>query len=72
MSTRQLIEKALSNTQVELFNLLINPISHSFALRWHRDDVSEKALEQEEQQALAVWHHGVSEGTPAFIHATII
>ena len=44
----------------ELFNLLINPESHNFALRWHRDDVRETACEDEERQALAIWHHGVS------------
>ncbi|KAF4583944.1 hypothetical protein EYR40_002442 [Pleurotus pulmonarius] len=64
----QLLACDIDNLQMELFNLLINPISHSFALRWHRDDVSEKASEQEEQQALAIWHHGVSEGTPAALY----
>lgn len=43
----------------ELFNLLINPLSHDFALRWHRDDIKEDATEEEEQEALKVWHHGV-------------
>ena len=45
---------------IELFNLLINPGSHEFALRWHRDDVRENASEDEEIKALSVWHHGVS------------
>ncbi|KAM5541644.1 hypothetical protein V8D89_004834 [Ganoderma adspersum] len=49
--------------QMELFNLLINPTSHSFALRWHRDDVREKATEDEEREALGVWHHGVQWNT---------
>lgn len=44
----------------ELFNLLINPEYHNFALRWHRDDVSEKATEEEEHAALQHWHYGVS------------
>ena len=44
----------------ELFNLLINPESHDFALRWHRDDIKATASEEEEREALAVWHHGVS------------
>ncbi|KAF8829898.1 hypothetical protein HHX47_DHR2000329 [Lentinula edodes] len=43
----------------ELFNLLINPLEHSFALRWHRDDVKENALPEEEQAALDKWHTGV-------------
>ena len=43
----------------ELFNLLINPESHDFALRWHRDDVRENSTEEEEVKALNLWHHGV-------------
>ncbi|KAH9927615.1 uncharacterized protein B0H18DRAFT_954320 [Fomitopsis serialis] len=49
--------------QMELFNMLINPESHAFALRWHRDDVREKATEDEERQALSIWHHGVQWNT---------
>jgi hypothetical protein len=48
----------------ELFNLLINPESHEFALRWHRDDIRETASEDEERRALATWHHGVSTTSP--------
>lgn len=44
---------------LELFNLLINPVAHDFALRWHRDDVNEKATSEEEQEALNLWHFGV-------------
>lgn len=44
---------------IELFNLLINPESHEFALRWHRDDVKETAAEDEERESLSIWHHGV-------------
>lgn len=44
----------------ELFNLLINPLEHDFALRWHRDDVRENATAEEEIVALGVWTHGVS------------
>jgi hypothetical protein len=44
----------------ELFNLLINPVVHNFALRWHRDDVRGDATTEEERDALAIWHHGVS------------
>lgn len=45
---------------LELFNLLINPISHDFALRWHRDDIREDASPEEELEALKIWHYGVS------------
>lgn len=41
--------------------MLINPESHDFALRWHRDDIRESATEEEERDALAEWHYGVSE-----------
>ncbi len=44
---------------IELFNLLINPISHDFALRWHRDDVKGDTSLEEEKAALALWNHGV-------------
>jgi hypothetical protein len=44
----------------ELFNLLINPLEHDFALRWHRDDVQENATAEEEVAALSLWTHGVS------------
>lgn len=44
----------------ELSNLLINPLEHDFALRWHRDDVRENATAEEEVVALALWTHGVS------------
>ncbi|KAF9496944.1 hypothetical protein BDN71DRAFT_1488351 [Pleurotus eryngii] len=64
----QLLVCDADHLQMELFNLLINPVSHNFALRWHCDDVSEKATEQEEQEALAIWHHGVSEGTLAALY----
>jgi len=52
--------------QMELFNMLINPEAHDFALRWHRDDVRENAAEEEEQAALAVWHYGVQWNTALY------
>lgn len=45
---------------IELFNLLVNPSTHSFALRWHRDDVFEGASEEEEFNVLNSSHYGVS------------
>lgn len=44
----------------ELFNLLINPEQHDFALRWHRDDVKETATQDQEEEALKIWTKGVS------------
>ena len=43
----------------ELFNMLINPETHDFALRWHRDDIRETASEEEECNALGKWNGGV-------------
>jgi hypothetical protein len=44
---------------LELLNLLINPVSHDFALRWHRDDIPEDASAEDEQKALKNWQYGV-------------
>ncbi|THH33192.1 hypothetical protein EUX98_g1013 [Antrodiella citrinella] len=52
--------------QMELFNLLINPESHEFALRWHRDDVREDATTEEEEKALGIWTHGVQWNTALY------
>ncbi|KAI0085239.1 hypothetical protein BDY19DRAFT_896973 [Irpex rosettiformis] len=52
--------------QMELFNMLINPTSHNFALRWHRDDVREDAIEEEEREALDKWHYGTQWNTALY------
>lgn len=62
----RLLDCGEDKLQMELFNLLINPESHEFALRWHRDDVREAASEDEERQALAVWHHGAQWNTALY------
>ncbi|KAJ7467110.1 hypothetical protein FB451DRAFT_405897 [Mycena latifolia] len=50
--------------QMELFNLLINPLHHNFALRWHRDDIGGDATEEEERSALDAWKpHGIQWNT---------
>ncbi|KAJ5371097.1 uncharacterized protein N7496_007189 [Penicillium cataractarum] len=38
---------------MELFNLLVAPETKDFELRWHRDDISEKASAEEELRQLA-------------------
>ncbi|KAF8737876.1 Phytanoyl-CoA dioxygenase (PhyH), partial [Rhizoctonia solani] len=48
------------DVQMELFNLLINPDRHTFALRWHRDDVPETATLEEEIAALKTNFYGSS------------
>ncbi|KAI3611441.1 phytanoyl-dioxygenase family protein [Moniliophthora roreri] len=58
-AVKVLLECNERDLQMELFNLLINPVSHDFALRWHRDDVRGDATEEEERKALGAWHSGV-------------
>lgn len=45
--------------QLELFNLLIEPEKHSFALGWHRDDVRADVTQEEERIRLAAPTHGI-------------
>jgi len=52
--------------QMELFNILVNPNSQSFALRWHRDDVKGTATEEEERKALDVTHYGIQWNTALY------
>ncbi|KAI0791422.1 hypothetical protein C8Q75DRAFT_758101 [Abortiporus biennis] len=68
---KDLLECEESELQMELFNMLINPESHDFALRWHRDDIRENASEQEERTALDVWHHGVQWNTALYEDACL-
>ncbi|KAH7922431.1 hypothetical protein BV22DRAFT_1037504 [Leucogyrophana mollusca] len=65
-TTAELLECSEEQLQMELFNLLINPESHDFALRWHRDDVKEDATEEEERKALGIWTHGVQWNTAMY------
>ncbi|EJD00334.1 FtsJ-domain-containing protein [Fomitiporia mediterranea MF3/22] len=65
-AAKSLLECGDEHLQMELFNLLINPQSHEFALRWHRDDIRENATEEEEVKALALWHHGVQWNTALY------
>ncbi|PWZ00116.1 hypothetical protein BCV70DRAFT_211706 [Testicularia cyperi] len=54
-----LIDAPVEKMQMELFNLLINPESHHFALGWHRDDVRPETEAQEERQRLDTPTYGV-------------
>ncbi|KAJ7581732.1 hypothetical protein C8J56DRAFT_793539 [Mycena floridula] len=62
----ELLECEEGDLQMELFNLLINPLSHEFALRWHRDDIRGDATEEEEREALGLWHYGVQWNTALY------
>ncbi|CUA76568.1 hypothetical protein RSOLAG22IIIB_06351 [Rhizoctonia solani] len=57
--------------QMELFNLLINPDRHAFALRWHRDDVPETASPEEEIAALKTNFYGVQWNTALYDDACL-
>ncbi|KAN0065164.1 hypothetical protein ACQY0O_001661 [Thecaphora frezii] len=52
--------------QMELFNLLINPESHYFALAWHRDDIKPDVGEAEERQRLDKPTYGVQFNTALY------
>ncbi|KAG2362997.1 hypothetical protein BDR07DRAFT_1357022 [Suillus spraguei] len=62
-AAKELLQCNEDELQMELFNLLINPLEHNFALRWHRDDVRENATAEEEVIALGLWTHGVQWNT---------
>lgn len=65
-AVKTLLDCREDDLQMELFNLLINPVAHDFALRWHRDDVNEKATSEEEQEALNLWHFGIQWNTALY------
>lgn len=64
--SKELLQCNEDELQMELFNLLINPLEHDFALRWHRDDVRENATAEEEIVALGLWTHGVQWNTALY------
>ncbi|CDR88378.1 uncharacterized protein SPSC_04205 [Sporisorium scitamineum] len=61
-----LIGAETNEMQMELFNLLINPGSHRFALGWHRDDVRPDVSQDEEQARLATPTYGVQFNTALY------
>ncbi|KZS95274.1 hypothetical protein SISNIDRAFT_452631 [Sistotremastrum niveocremeum HHB9708] len=63
---KELLGCSEEDLQMELFNILINPERHDFALRWHRDDVKEDASESEEVVALNVSQYGIQWNTALY------
>lgn len=63
---KELLDCKDHELQLELFNLLINPLDHDFSLRWHRDDIHENATEEEERDALRAWSYGVQWNTALY------
>lgn len=61
-----LIGAEVNEMQMELFNLLINPASHSFALGWHRDDIRPDVSKVEEQARLDTPTYGVQFNTALY------
>jgi hypothetical protein len=54
-----LLNTSILNMQLELFNLLIEPAQHCFALGWHRDDIRPDVTEVEERIRLAAPTSGI-------------
>ncbi|KDN37256.1 hypothetical protein K437DRAFT_276610 [Tilletiaria anomala UBC 951] len=52
-------EEGVRKMQLELFNLLINPTTHYFALSWHRDDIRPEISIDDERKALRTPTHGI-------------
>ncbi|TRM66721.1 hypothetical protein BD626DRAFT_163305 [Schizophyllum amplum] len=52
--------------QMELFNILINPTAHDFALRWHRDAVDGTASPEEEMRVLKAAQYGIQWNTALY------
>ncbi|KAJ7143410.1 hypothetical protein C8R43DRAFT_1199446 [Mycena crocata] len=66
-AVRTLLNCQEDQLQMELFNLLINPLGHNFALRWHRDDIPGEATQEEERAALDAWKpHGIQWNTALY------
>ncbi len=61
-----LLEAESEHMQMELFNLLINPSSHRFALGWHRDDIRPDVSTQGEEVRLATPTYGVQFNTALY------
>lgn len=61
-----LIGASVTEMQMELFNLLINPSSHRFALGWHRDDIRPDVSPAEEQARLDTPTYGVQFNTALY------
>jgi hypothetical protein len=54
-----LLSTKISNMQLELFNLLIEPSDHYFALGWHRDDIRADVEEDKELERLGAPTSGI-------------
>lgn len=61
-----LLGMEVKDMQMELFNLLINPSSHYFALGWHRDDIKPDVTPEEEEERLRRPTYGVQFNTALY------
>lgn len=61
-----LVGAEVNDVQMELFNLLINPSSHRFALGWHRDDIRPDVSQSEESVRLDTPTYGVQFNTALY------
>ncbi|RUP50122.1 hypothetical protein BC936DRAFT_140246 [Jimgerdemannia flammicorona] len=52
--------------QLELFNLLINPLESDYELTWHRDAISPETSDAEEIERLKIPHYGTQWNTALY------
>ncbi|KAI9197103.1 uncharacterized protein BJ171DRAFT_446542 [Polychytrium aggregatum] len=62
----ELLEVPRDQLQLELFNLLINPVDNEFALTWHRDCIEVNVSEEVEQERLKIPHYGTQWNTALY------
>jgi len=63
---KELLEVKEEELQLELFNLLINPIYKDYSLTWHRDDIKPEVDTEEETRRLAIPHYGTQWNTALY------
>lgn len=62
----EILEVKKEELQLELFNLLINPVEKVYGLEWHRDCIAVKVDEEEELTKLAIPHYGTQWNTALY------
>jgi len=68
---KELLEVKEDELQLELFNLLINPILKDYSLTWHRDDIKPDVDSEEESRRLVIPHYGTQWNTALYPDACL-
>ncbi|RUS35264.1 hypothetical protein BC938DRAFT_473429 [Jimgerdemannia flammicorona] len=58
--------------QLELFNLLINPLESDYELTWHRDAISPETSDAEEIERLKIPHYGTQWNTALYDESCLL